>query len=112
LKLIISKKWKRALKKGVNKFKQEIRNLYDDYELALAAEKIDQLADWGNKYITEKEPWGKEKDIAEVQAILNNLTYLLRVVIDYYEPIIPESSQKALLALEKRERIILFNKIP
>ena len=97
--------------KQVDEFRQVIEELYDDYELSLAAEKIDELADWGNKYITNEEPWEKGKSQEEVQKILNNLSYLLKNVINLYEPIIPVSSKKALIALEKRERIILFDKI-
>lgn len=98
-------------KKKVDEFKVEVENFYNDYELALASEKTDMLADWGNKYITEKEPWSKNLSKEEVEKILNNLSYLLNIVISLYSPIIPRSTQKASVALEKRESIILFNKI-
>ena len=89
----------------------EIKSFFEDFEIALASEKIDELANFGNKYITEKEPWKKEVTKDQCTNILNNLSYLLKKVIELYEPIIPESTQKALIALEKRERIILFKKI-
>jgi methionyl-tRNA synthetase len=104
-------KVEKEFKEKVEKYEEEIENLYNEYEIALAGEKIDELADWGNKYITEEEPWGKGKEKEEVEAILNNLSYLLKVIIEFYEPIIPVSCQKALQALEKREKIILFEKI-
>lgn len=97
--------------KRVDEFKKEIETYYDNYEIALAGEKVDELADFGNKYITEKEPWGGDKTQEEVQIVLNNLSYLLKVVIDLYEPIIPLSSIKASKALQERERAILFDKI-
>jgi methionyl-tRNA synthetase len=97
--------------KKVEGYRKQIVDYYDDYEIALAAESIDNLADWGNKYITEQEPWEKGKEEKEVEKVLNNLSYLLKVVIDLYEPIIPISSKKAKEALKKRERIILFEKI-
>ncbi len=100
-----------SFKKKVDRFEGEIKTLYDEYELSLAGEKIDELADWGNKYNTEKEPWEKSKEKEEVETILNNLSYLLFVVSDLYEPIIPVSAVKAKRALEKREKIILFEKI-
>ena len=78
---------------------------------ALAGEKVDMLADFGNKYITEKEPWEKDKEVVEVGVVLNNLSYLLDKVIKHYYPIIPLSSEKAKKALENREKIILFEKI-
>lgn len=105
------KKIEDTFKERVEKFKEEIEKLYDDYEIALAGEKIDELADWGNKYITKQEPWDKDKSKDEVENILNNLSYLLKVVIESYEPIIPVSAKKAAKALSKREKIILFNKI-
>jgi methionyl-tRNA synthetase len=101
----------KSFRKEVDRFEKEIRELYDEYELALAGEKIDELADWGNKYITEKEPWEKSKQKEEVEVILNNLSYLLHIVSELYEPIIPVSAVKAKEALDKREKIILFEKI-
>lgn len=95
----------------VLKYKEEIEKLYDEYEIALAGEKIDELADFGNKYITEKEPWDKNLAKEAVQTTLNNLSYLLKTVTGLYFPIIPESSRKAQEALEKKERIILFQKL-
>lgn len=100
-----------SFRKEVDRFEKEIRDFYDEYELALAGEKIDELADWGNKYITEREPWDKSKEKEEVERILNNLSYLLYIVSELYEPIIPGSAVKAKEALEKREKIILFEKI-
>jgi len=98
-------------KSKVDTFKNEIERLYEEYEIALAGEKIDELADWGNKYITEREPWRKELDIKESETILNNLSYLLDTVIYYYTPIIPQSCNVAKKALLEEEKIILFNKI-
>lgn len=97
--------------KKVKGYRKQIVDSYDDYEIALAAESVDNLADWGNKYITEQEPWEKGKEKKEVEKVLNNLSYLLKVVIEFYEPIIPISSKKAREALKKTERIILFEKI-
>lgn len=101
----------RDFKKQVDDSEKEIIQLYDDYEIALAGEKVDMLADFGNKYITEKEPWEKDKEVVEVGVVLNNLSYLLDKVIKHYYPIIPLSSEKAKKALENREKIILFEKI-
>jgi len=98
-------------KEKVDSYKKKIENLYEEYEIALAGESIDELADWGNKYITEKEPWSKTVDIKDRELILNNLSYLLKVVIQLYLPILPESCKKAENALEKKEKIILFKKI-
>ena len=98
-------------KETVDNYSKEIEKLYEEYELALAGEKIDSLADFGNKYITKEQPWEKDKPKEDVERILNNLSYLLDVVIHYYSPLIPQSCEKAKLALEKRDTIILFSKI-
>jgi methionyl-tRNA synthetase len=98
-------------KTKVDSLKDEAESLYDQYEIALASEKVDMLADFGNKYITEKEPWNKNLTKEEVEKILNNLSYLLNIVISLYTPIIPNSCSKASKALNDRESIILFNKI-
>jgi methionyl-tRNA synthetase len=98
-------------KEFVDAKKHEAEELYNNYEIALAGEKADELADWGNKYITEKEPWNKKHDFNTSSKILNNLSYLLDTVITLYYPIIPESCKKAKIALDKSERIILFNKM-
>lgn len=98
-------------KKKVDDYKKEVEHLYDNYEIASAGEKVDELADFGNKYITEKEPWSRELSKEESMKVLNNLSYLLKVVIELYYPIIPVSCEKASEALRDRETIILFSKI-
>lgn len=96
-------------KKTVDTYVQEAQRLYEDFEISLAGEKIDELADFGNKYITKEEPWTKEKEQAE--KILNNLSYLLEKVIRLYSPIIPVSASKAIEHLTAKETVILFPKI-
>jgi methionyl-tRNA synthetase len=105
------KKVEEGFKKKVNTFTNEIEKLYKEYEISSAAENIDKLADWGNKYITEEEPWSEKVDKERKREILNNLSYLLMNVIDLYEPIIPRSCSKARKSLLKGENIILFKKI-
>ncbi len=100
-----------SFKKSIDDMEAEVTKLYDDFEIALAGEKIDEIADWGNKYITQKEPWSKELSIEESSLILNNLSYLLDCVIRLYSPILPFSCKKAKEALDRSEKIILFNKI-
>lgn len=101
----------RDFKKTVDKYKKNIEELYEQFEIYSALEKIDELADLGNKYVTEKEPWNKDipKELCEV--VLNNLSYLLKIVTQLYYPAIPISAQKAKEALANREKIILFNKL-
>lgn len=98
-------------KKEVDSYADAAKQLFGDFEIALGSEKVDELADFGNKYITKEEPWKKELPFETTQKILNNLSYLLSVVIELYSPIIPFSAEKAKRALEQRESIILFSKI-
>lgn len=83
---------------------------FERYDIKVAADEINSLADYGNKYIQENAPW-QEKDLEKVKIVLNNLSYLLSSVIELYEPLIPESSETARKALQNRETIILFKKI-
>lgn len=98
-------------KQKVDEYKNEIEKTYEEFEIFLALEKVDKLADWGNKYITEKEPWSKDISKEKCQTILNNLSYLLETVSHLYYPAIPISANKAKKALKNREKIILFNKL-
>ncbi len=93
----------------VDKFRDEAHELYSDFELHLAADVVNRLADFGNKYIDENKPW--EKDGEEAALILQNLGYLLEVAVDLYKPVLPESCEKASEALEKQEKVILFPRI-
>lgn len=99
----------KEFKETVDSYVREINSLYEEYELYLAGEKIDQLADYGNKYITKEEPWSKDNQDAE--RVLNNLSYLLKYVIEAYTPMLPISSLKAMESLTKREKVILFPKL-
>lgn len=102
-------KVEKEFKDTVDEYVKEINNLYESYELYSAGEKIDQLADYGNKYITKEEPWSKNTE--EAGYILNNLSYLLKHVIASYSPIIPISAEKAQTSLINLEKVILFPKI-
>lgn len=106
------------IEKVENNFKESVDNLKKSYKLKMdkfeileAVKNIVEISSFGNEYIQKEEPWGKDKDIKNVEMVLNNLSYLLSVVIELYTPIIPESCEKAKKALETREKIILFNKL-
>ena len=100
-----------SFKKKIDVLEEEINNYYEDFEIYLASSKIDELADFGNKYITKEEPWSKNIDKEQAQKIINNLSYLLKIVSEKYLPIIPLSAEKGLNALANREKIILFPRI-
>jgi len=94
---------------SVSEYEAKIASAYESYDLHLAAEHINALAEYGNKYIDSQKPWLAEDVVAE--KILNNLSFLLAKVIKYYEPLIPVSSKKGLEILRNREKVSLFQKI-
>lgn len=100
-----------GFRKKVDDLEKTANNKYEHFELQAAAQVINELASWGNEYITEQAPWAKDKNADEVEKILNNLSYLLANVITLYEPIIPVSAGKAKQMLEKRKKGVLFEKL-
>lgn len=105
------RKIEKDFKKRIDTMRNEIDNLYENFEIYLASTKIDELADFGNKYITKEEPWGKNINKEVAEKVINNLTYLLKIVSEKYLPIIPLSAERGLNALRNREKIILFPRI-
>ncbi len=97
-------------KAQVDEFRTKVEGYFDAYEIKLAADTINELSTFGNKYIDENKPW-LETDNAKVENVLNNLSYLLSVVNTLYSPILPEATAKAIEALKNREVIILFPKL-
>lgn len=91
----------------VSKTEQHI----ESKELFEALQVVSQITEWGNKYIDERKPWEKDRSAEDVAETLNNLSVLLARVNDLYTPFLPESAEKAKVALEKREKIILFPKL-
>jgi methionyl-tRNA synthetase len=93
----------------LNTLKKQVEEQFEAFDLYTACQIINEIATFGNKYIDDNKPW--EKDQKESGVILNNLSILLDTINHLYEPIVPEASKKAQEALQKRETIILFQKI-
>ncbi len=98
-------------KSTVDDFVSRINQRYSLFELQDAATLTNDLSNFGNQYITEKEPWNKDLVKEEVEIILNNLSYLISRVITCYAPIIPESCNKAEKMLRERNSGVLFAKL-
>lgn len=98
-------------KKKVDSYVFEFEKNMDQFCINYATPIIGELSNFGNQYIQENKPWEKNKTSEDISIVLNNLSYLLYKVADMYEFIIPESAKKAKEALEKKEKIILFNKL-
>lgn len=93
----------------VQKFIHKVESYYETFELFDAVATINELLSFGNQYIHEQEPW--KKDISEAKIILCNIAHLLLEASDLLEPIIPEGAVKAIEAIKKQEKIILFPRI-
>ncbi len=93
----------------IDDIKMKIEKEYEAFELHNVVSLINEMVSKGNQYIHEQEPWKKEYEEASV--ILNNVSYLLKAASEFYEPIIPNGAKKALNAIEKKEKSILYPRI-
>ena len=96
-----------AFRETVDQQKNEIAHAYESYNLFEAAQRINGLLTYRNKYIDEEKPW----NLDDPEVVLNNLHYLLVVASELYEPILPVSSQRALEALRAQQPVILYTKL-
>jgi methionyl-tRNA synthetase len=87
------------------------QDFWDKYDVYGAYGVIREVAAWGNRYITEEEPWNKNVGLEKASEVLQNLGLLLREVTKAYEFTLPESAKRAKESLEKKEKVILFEKI-
>lgn len=99
-----------------NDFKNKIMDMktqsekeYMNFNISNAAFIINEIVSYGNQHFHKTEPWKKTSNECEI--ILNEISFLLKVTSELYEPIIPDGAQKALYALKKKEKVILFPKI-
>lgn len=99
-----------SFRADVEVFAAKAHGLFEQYELTEAYKVVHELGIFANRYIVEKEPW-KMDNAAQIQVVLNNLSYALKVLTDFYEPVIPEEAAKARAALAAGEKIVLFQKI-
>ena len=96
-----------AFSSQVEDFKKRVEENLDNYEIKVAADIINELSTFGNKYIDDNKPW-LETEKSKVEIVLNNLSYLLNIINELYSPILPETTERAKEAWANREGIILF----
>lgn len=94
----------------VEGYKEQIEKAYESYELHDAVKLIGELVSLGNQHIHEKEPWKQEPELAKIT--LNNVSSLVQTATEYYEPIIPDGARKAFEAIKKKEKVILYPRLP
>lgn len=92
----------------VDNLKLVAENFYESFDIQQAVITTNSIVEFGNKYIDTHKPW--ISDSSDREQVLVNLGYLLNVVINLYEPVIPVSAEKARDSLARQEKIILFKR--
>lgn len=88
---------------------QEVKKLWDNYEVSAALAKVNDILKQANLYITENKPWDKE--CKNPYAILTTLYWCLHEATTYYAPVFPDKAKLAFESLRAKEKIILFPKL-
>jgi methionyl-tRNA synthetase len=86
-----------------------VYNLLDKFEIKNALVVLNDILKNANKYITDKEPWKKDK--TDTKIVLNNLYWILSEVTDLYSIFIPEKTDEIKKVLSDKKKVILFNRI-
>ena len=82
----------------------KIDSYYDSCELRFALYELLKLSDLRNRYLNEKEPWKSGKTDA-----LNYCLEIIRLLAIYFEPILPQSSQKVFTFLNTDNKKVEVN---
>ncbi len=90
-----------TLEKAILDSIYKIDSYYDSCELRFALYELLKLSDLGNRYLNEKEPWKSGKTDA-----LNYCLEIIRLLAIYFEPILPQSSQRVFMFLNTDNRKI------
>lgn len=83
-----------------------LREHWTNLNLRAVCEEIVGLLKFGNKYLNDEKPWSQE-DPSEV---LSGVYHLLYKATVHFSPVIPDATEKAFEALDRKQKIILFNK--
>jgi len=79
----------------VNNHEASIAQKLDRAELRDAFREIFELSSYANKYFQDSEPWKlKNEDPARAQAVIRDLTYIVRDLCVLIEPYMPQSAEK------------------
>ncbi len=82
-----------------------------DFRLHEALAIIFELIQFGDRYVNDKKPWDKSIDAKEKEAILGNLTAILRASGEFLSPFLPQTAEKILKALDIKEGKARVSKI-
>jgi methionyl-tRNA synthetase len=98
-----------SFKLTIDEMKNKVEGAFEAFELHEAVSIVNEMVSFGNRYFHENEPW--KQGIEQTAITLNNVSYLIQIASELYEPIIPEGSRKAIEAIKKKEKVILYPKI-
>lgn len=90
---------------------KEVKELWDNYEVTAAIHKLNDIMKMANKYITDKAPWSKDAQDADVKVVLSTLYWVLEEATLLYLPVIPNKGMQALNSLANLRKEIVFPKI-
>lgn len=99
------------LENQVTKLKFEANSSFDKYNIFEYCSRISEISTLINKYITDEEPWKKDKTDIQRLDILQNCFSALYIITELYEPIIPRTTKQAKQLLDNLETGILVKKI-
>lgn len=93
--------------KKVEEFKFIIGQLWGEFKIKEALQKVNELVKFANRYINDEKPWNSENSLE----VLSNLYHLIEVVNNFYYPVLSDSHSKVKDSLNRKKKVILFNRI-
>ncbi len=92
--------------------KVELEKFVSEMEFEKYLNNVWEIIRASNKLIEETKPWELAKnDEIEFEKVMKKLIEDLQIVAELLIPVLPETAEKILKALETKERIILFERI-
>jgi methionyl-tRNA synthetase len=92
--------------KLVSTKEDQIVGLWHELKIKEALQKTNELVKFANRYVTDEKPWSGEN----YEEVLNNLYFLLEVVVSLYSYVFPHRTD-IYEALDSKKKVILFTKI-
>lgn len=96
----------------IEKEKSELKNFVDEMEFEKYLNYVWNFVRESNKLIEETKPWELAKnDEVKFKEIMQILAKNLQIVAELLISVLPETAEKIKIALETKERVILFNRL-
>ena len=92
--------------KLVSTKEDQIVGLWHELKIKEALQKTNELVKFANRYVNDEKPWSGEN----YEEVLNNLYFLLEVVVSLYSYVFPHRTD-IYEALDSKKKVILFTKI-